>query len=108
MASEAAAKAYKELPYRKLNGLITAKEQSQIKTCYRTTFKQVSVIEEEVLMFQDEYSLPECWTVSSPEYMEGMKNIAVVKYRDALNDLEHLVVQRLLELTKLNVSSIGE
>jgi hypothetical protein len=29
-------------------------------------------------------------------------------YRVALNKLEHLVVQRLLELTKLNASGIGE
>jgi hypothetical protein len=40
--------------------------------------------------------------------VEGKKNVAVIKYRDALNDLEHLVVQRLLELTKLNVNNIGE
>ena len=59
-------------------------------------------------MFQDKYSLPEHWTAGSPEYMEGMKNITIVKYRDALNELEHLVVQRLLELTKLNVSGVGE
>jgi hypothetical protein len=32
----------------------------------------------------------------------------MIKYHAALNNLEHLVVQRLLELTKLNVRSIGE
>ena len=65
------------------------------------------MIEEEVLTFEDEHALPERWTIGSPEYTQGKKNITTIKYRDALNNLEHLVVQRLLELTKLNVSGLG-
>ena len=65
-ASAAALKAHKELPFRKRGGTVTAREEAQIETRYRTTFKRVSMIEEEVLTFEDEHSLPERWPSEVP------------------------------------------
>jgi hypothetical protein len=106
--SAAAAEAHKKLPYRKRSGTITEKEEAAILTRFRTTFKRVAVIEEDLLIFEDQNLIASRWVRGSPEYEEGKRNIVVVRYRKALDTLQHLVVQRLLELTKLNVSSIGK
>ncbi|KIY47956.1 hypothetical protein FISHEDRAFT_44273 [Fistulina hepatica ATCC 64428] len=47
------------------------------------------------------------WEPDIPEYVECLKELQERKYRRALDELERLVVQRLLELTKLNMSGIG-
>jgi hypothetical protein len=96
---------FEKLPYR--IGL-SEQERNRIKSRYQTTFKRLSLLEESALVFEDEHSIVERWALGSPEFIEGQKSIAVRRYRDALNKLEHLVVQRLLELTKLNASGLGE
>jgi hypothetical protein len=63
---------------------------------------------EQVAVFEDEHQIGDRWTTDDQRYIQGQKNVAVQRYCVALNKLEHLVVQRLLELTKLNASGIGE
>jgi hypothetical protein len=108
LASATAADAHKNLPYRKRTGAITEKEEAAILTRFRTTFKRVAVLEEDLLTFEDQNLITSRWVRGSPEYEEGKRNIVVVIYRKALDTLQRLVVQRLLELTKLNVSGVGE
>jgi hypothetical protein len=48
------------------------------------------------------------WDASSTEYQDVKRELGQRKYRRVLDELEHLIVQRLFELTKLNVSGTGE
>jgi hypothetical protein len=107
-ASKRAVDAYKLLPYRQRNGTVSGKEEAQILTQWRTTLKRVEAIEESVLTYEDDNSIQERWIPGSPEFIEGQRSVAMMRYREALNNLEHLVVQHLLELTKLNVSGVGK
>jgi hypothetical protein len=65
-------------------------------------------IEETVCIFEDEHRIADRWVIRSEQFTEGQRNISTKNYREALNKLEHLVVQRLLELTKLNTSGLGK
>jgi hypothetical protein len=76
--------------------------------CYRTTFACLTSIEETVCVFEDEYRIAKHWAIGGEQFKEGQKKINNMKYLNALNKLEHLVVQRLLKLTKLNASSLSE
>lgn len=42
------------------------------------------------------------------EYNDALVLLAERKYRRALDELEHLVVQRLLEMTKLGMNGVGK
>jgi len=48
------------------------------------------------------------WQESSPEYQTAKDDLAHRMYRKTLDDLERLVVQRLFELSKLNMSGTGK
>jgi hypothetical protein len=48
------------------------------------------------------------WTPAEPQYREALKHLVQADYYDALEDLERLVVQRLFELQKLNISQPGK
>jgi hypothetical protein len=43
----------------------------------------------------------------SKEYKDGLTLTTQRKYREALTEVERLVVQRLFELTKLGMSGLG-
>jgi hypothetical protein len=47
------------------------------------------------------------WDVSSPEYLEILGYLATRTYRRALENLQRLVIQRLFELHKMNISATG-
>jgi hypothetical protein len=103
--SEEAKVNYEALP---LRSDVSDREANQIKSRYRTTFMRFEMLTEKVEAFEDEHRISERWMPNDPQYVQGLKNIAVQRYHLALNKLEHLVVQRLLELTKLNASGLGE
>ena len=48
------------------------------------------------------------WTPSHPKYRETMKFVREKKYFDALEHLQRLVILRLFELHKLNISQTGK
>jgi hypothetical protein len=52
-------------------------------------------------------ALGERWTPNDPMYREALQHIVNEEYYEALEDLERLVVQRLFELQKLNISQTG-
>jgi hypothetical protein len=80
----------------------------RVRTHYRTTFEQVNALMEEARIFEDDRGITERWKIGSQEFQEGLRNVAIHQYRQALSDLEQLVVKRLLELTKLNLGGIGK
>jgi hypothetical protein len=48
------------------------------------------------------------WEPSSPEYVEALKYLSTRVYQRALEELQRLVIQRLFELHKMNISATGE
>ncbi|KAK1225735.1 hypothetical protein PQX77_011312 [Marasmius sp. AFHP31] len=61
----------------------------------------------ELANWEVEHGILEQWTPESPEFLAAEKGIIQQQYRQALKELERLVVQRLFELTKLNMSGVG-
>ncbi|KAG0699294.1 hypothetical protein DFH29DRAFT_983569 [Suillus ampliporus] len=47
------------------------------------------------------FGIEEHWAIRCPEYVQFKEEASLGKYRAALNELEHLVVMRLFELSKL-------
>ncbi|TFK46288.1 hypothetical protein OE88DRAFT_1596381, partial [Heliocybe sulcata] len=47
------------------------------------------------------------WTPDTPEYQAVQAQLRECKYKNALDELERLVVQHLFELSKLNMSGTG-
>ncbi|KIK35799.1 hypothetical protein CY34DRAFT_95461, partial [Suillus luteus UH-Slu-Lm8-n1] len=52
--------------------------------------------------------IEERWTIGGDEYNKYREEASLQKYRTALDELEHLVVMRLFELSKLSLSSTGK
>jgi hypothetical protein len=53
----------------------------------------VELIEDDILTFEDDHLIAKCWLSGSKEYIQGKHHITVMKYHDAVNTLECLVVQ---------------
>ena len=84
------------------------REITNIKTRYRTTFTRWQVKEEELIRYEEEHSIANRWDESSQEYKDALNLLTEREYRRAVDNLERLVVQRLLELTKLGMNGVGE
>ena len=73
----------------------------------RTTFSKLQTVEAHIGFLESSLDIVERWTLSSDEYKLVKVEANHRAYRRALDDLERLVVQRLLELTKLNIAGTG-
>lgn len=52
--------------------------------------------------------IPRRWSVVDKEYVETLQYINTRKYRKALEHLHKLIIQRLFELHKMNLSFTGK
>ncbi|KAJ8092616.1 hypothetical protein PM082_006941 [Marasmius tenuissimus] len=86
---------------------VTAKQLQSLHTRSRTTLDRYRSTLEEVLDFENEHDFYRRWKPTDQEYIETLSAMRARNYRRALERLERLVVQRLLELTKLNMSGTG-
>jgi hypothetical protein len=69
---------------------------------------RIETAEQHILFIEDQLGLRGArWTEASEEYRTAKQKVAERNYRRALDELERLVVQRLFELSKLNVSGTG-
>jgi hypothetical protein len=101
------------IQFRNLDALIitqgiNGKEITAIRTRYRTTHTRHVLVEEEVSQFEVEHGYEVRWTTASKEYNDALVLTNERCYRRALDKLKRLVVQRLLELTKLSMIGVGE
>ncbi|KDQ59364.1 hypothetical protein JAAARDRAFT_127473 [Jaapia argillacea MUCL 33604] len=58
-------------------------------------------------MLEEELRIVTRWTTTTPEFQNGLKVLHEWKYRRAIDNLEHLIVQRMFKLTKLGMSGLG-
>lgn len=61
----------------------------------------------QVLELEVQMGITKRWTLDTPEYVETARYIHERRYHRALNHLQRLVIQRLFELHRLNLSGIG-
>ena len=47
------------------------------------------------------------WTSVTPEWISAMKSVKEFKYQEALDSIERIIVERLLEMTKIHQSGTG-
>ncbi|KIY47547.1 hypothetical protein FISHEDRAFT_45033 [Fistulina hepatica ATCC 64428] len=99
--------------YEKFNRAYEANEMfvgnaGKIKSRYTRTARRVAILDEEVARLEDTLGIHDRWEPDTPEYINCRKELYERQYRCALDELERLVVQRLLELTKLNMSGVGK
>ncbi|KAK7689644.1 hypothetical protein QCA50_007437 [Cerrena zonata] len=76
----------------------------KLETRRRVTRERYDNILQEVIELEVQFQIPKRWVPGDPEYMEALKYIAERKYTRALDRLQQLVVQRLFELHKMNLS----
>ena len=87
---------------------IKAPQIRNIRTRYRTTYSKWEACHEKVCRFEEEHGIVERWTPSMKEYNDALVLLAERTYHRALDELERLVVQRLLEMTKLGMNGVGK
>ncbi|KAJ6455539.1 hypothetical protein C8R47DRAFT_996729 [Mycena vitilis] len=103
--SSSAANDFRHLDYHIVNSGWTANKIKDVRTKYRTTYTRALMIEEELSRFEEEHSIEARWTSSSTQYQEALVLMKERRYRRALDEVERLVIQRLLEMTKLGMSA---
>jgi hypothetical protein len=85
-------------------------EQSRtqkLETQRRYASEKVDYLIREVTAMEVKLNISARWTITSPEYLSTIKYVQERKYQRALDNLQRLVVQRLFELHRLNLSGIG-
>ncbi|KAJ7101522.1 hypothetical protein B0H15DRAFT_769413 [Mycena belliarum] len=98
---------FNQLDYNIINNRYTAKQIAAVRTRYRTTYTKFLTVQEGICRFEEEHGIEERWTTDSPQYQEALVVTTERRYQAALAEVERLVVQRLLELTKLNMSGVA-
>ncbi|OBZ74357.1 hypothetical protein A0H81_05684 [Grifola frondosa] len=99
--------AFKALNNPNLNNCMDEKEARKIRNAYHTLWKRYQLRKEEVIRLEDELEIVDRWLPGMPEFEEMIVELRQRDYCLALDNLERLVVQRLLELTKLGMNGIG-
>jgi hypothetical protein len=79
----------------------------KLETQRRYAAEKADMLLREVNAMEVKLNINRRWTVTSPEYISTIKYVQERKYQRALDRLQRLVVQRLFELHRLNLSGIG-
>lgn len=70
----------------------------KLETHCRYHTERLDTLQREVVALEVNMGVAHQWQPTSPEYQETMKYMATHTYQHALDNLQHLVVQRLFEL----------
>jgi hypothetical protein len=73
----------------------------------RTSLGALQRAEKHVTQLEEQLQIQDRWDKDSPDYQAAEEEMAHRRYRLALDELERLVVQRLFELSKLNMTGTG-
>ncbi|KAJ7294039.1 hypothetical protein C8J57DRAFT_1491391 [Mycena rebaudengoi] len=105
--SEAAKVEFRRLDHDIIHNNYTTPQISRVRTRYHTTYSKYLATLEEVCRFEELNKIEERWMFGSQKYTDALLVMKERRYKKAVSDLEHLVVQRLFEMTKLGMSSVG-
>ena len=95
------------LDYNIIRNGYTRRQIADVRTRYRTTYTRWLGQNELVCQYEEDHGIQARWTPSMPEYKDALVILSQRTYRRALDELERLFVQRLLELTKLGMNGVG-
>ncbi|KAJ3745615.1 hypothetical protein DFH05DRAFT_1610652 [Lentinula detonsa] len=84
-----------------------ADQTRRIETQRQHAIENRNDLKKEVQMLEVQLGVKDRWTSGSEDWEKAKKMVAMAKYQRALDKLEGLVVARLFELTKLNMSCTG-
>ncbi|KAJ3802985.1 hypothetical protein GGU11DRAFT_849655 [Lentinula aff. detonsa] len=84
-----------------------ADQTRRIETQRQHAIENRNDLKKEVQMLEVQLGVKDRWTSGSEDWEKAKKMVAMAKYQRALDKLEGLVVARLFELTKLNMSRTG-
>ncbi|CAL1709575.1 unnamed protein product [Somion occarium] len=98
---------YQNLDARIIREGLRGRAITNIKTRYVTTYTRYVDLHEHVRRIEEVHGIVRRWTKDSEEYKNGLVVLTERKYRNAIDTLERLLLQRLLELTKLSMSGTG-
>ena len=84
-----------------------ASATTKLETCRRTLEETVRRLTRQVVAMELKLDIHRRWVPGDKEYEETKKYIATRNYQKALGRLQRLVIQRLFELHKLNLSQTG-
>ena len=85
-----------------------AKQQARLLQVTHDAWEGVLFLQKELQALEEKLDVGERWTEDSPDFKKAEEYIRIRSYQRAVDKLEGLVVQRLFELTKANVSQTGE
>ncbi|KAJ8087277.1 hypothetical protein PM082_006107 [Marasmius tenuissimus] len=83
------------------------KQLTGLQTRSRTALERYQATLDQVLDYENENDVLKRWEPNDREYQETLQAMRNRTFRQALEKLERLVVQRLMELTKLSMSGVG-
>ncbi|KAJ3740656.1 hypothetical protein DFH05DRAFT_1537544 [Lentinula detonsa] len=84
-----------------------ADQTRRIETLRQHAIENRNDLKKEVQTLEVQLGVKDRWTSGSEDWEKAKKMVAMAKYQRALDKLEGLVVARLFELTKLNMSRTG-
>jgi hypothetical protein len=70
--------------------------------------EQLALTQHDVISMELKLGIANRWSPSSAEYQATLTYMTLRKYHKSLDNLQRLVVQRLFELQRLNVSQTGK
>ena len=74
----------------------------------QAAWESYEYLQKEVMRLEEELNLTERWTPASPEWQDAVNYNNLRDFKLTVDKLEGLVVQRLFELTKANLSGTGK
>jgi hypothetical protein len=84
-----------------------SKHQDRLRQVTHDAWEGVLYLQKELQLLEDRLDVGERWTPDSPEDKKASAYMQIRSYQWAVDKLEGLVVQRLFELTKANISGTG-
>lgn len=81
---------------------------NQAWICVDTAFSKLQNTEELAGHLEVQLGIDKRWEIGSKHYVWFREEALLLKYHSALDELEHLVVMRLFELSKLSLSGTGK
>ncbi|KAF8510448.1 hypothetical protein JB92DRAFT_3083613 [Gautieria morchelliformis] len=82
-------------------------DKARLRQVTHDTWEGIMFLQRELQLVEENLDIGARWTPEHPDYQRAAEYLHIQKYQVALDKLEGLVVQRLHELTKANVSQTG-
>ncbi|KAF8576014.1 hypothetical protein K439DRAFT_1623158 [Ramaria rubella] len=86
---------------------VRAKDKTWLHQVSHDAWESVLFLQQELQQVEGQLGIGAQWTLDSQEYQCATEYLRTRTYQGAVDKLKGLVVQRLFELTKVNVSQIG-